>query len=212
MNNFLKNNRLVQLVLSLAVVFGGYVHSSEKKMTKEQLKKDLIAAEWSQEKIKQLREKTRSTREMKYDRIAQKEYYVTHNQPLSHLKDALDDLLIDHYAKKIYAALKGVPASERAAWADELHLILAIGLKDFYNRGKERYEVGQLSTINSVNDGSEIGIEGTKYQALARVKAATNNFITIPFNAYAQKMLPVVFFNSLSHGDKISAKPVNIYK
>ncbi len=211
MNSFLKNNRLMQLLLCF-VVSTGYIQGSEKKMTKEQLKKELIAAEWSQEKIKELREKTRSTRELKYDRIARKEYYVTHNQPLSHLKEALDDLLIDHYSQKIRAALEAIPVSERAAWADEFHLILAIGLKDFYNRGKERYEAGQLSTINSVNDGSEIGIEGTKYQALNRVKTATNNFTKIPFNARAQKMLPVVFYNSLLYGDIISARPVNQLK
>jgi hypothetical protein len=187
----------------------GSVQASEKKMTKEQLKKELIAAEWSPAKIKELREKTSSTRELKYDRIARKEYYVTQNQPLSHLKDALNDLLVDHYAQKIYAALEAIPVNERAAWADELHLILAIGRDNFFNRGKERYEKGQLSVINLVNDGSEIGIEGTKYQALNRVKTATNNFTKIPFNARAQKMLPVVFFNGLLYGDMISARPVN---
>jgi hypothetical protein len=212
MNSFLKNNRLMQLVLIFAVVFGGYVYSSEQKMSKEQLKKELIAAEWSQNKIKELREKTSSRRELKYDRIAKKEYYETHNQPLSHLKDALDALLIDHYDQKIRAALEGVPVSERTAWVDEFQLILAIGLKDFYNRGKERYEAGQLSVINSVNDGSEIGIDGTKYLALKQVKTATNNFTKIPFNAYAQKMLPVIFFKSLLEGDMISARPVNMYK
>ncbi len=208
----MKNNGLRCAIALLVVVFVGFAQASENKMTKEQLKKELIAAEWSQAKIKELREKTASTRELKYDRIARKEYYVTHNQPLSHLKDALNDLLIDHYAQKIRAALEAIPVNERAAWADELHLILAIGLKDFYNRGKERYEAGQLSTINSTNDGSEIGIEGTKYQALKRVKTATNNFTTIPFNARAQKMLPVVFFKSLLYGDVISARPVNEYQ
>src|SRR5260221_4855019 len=208
----MKNNGLRRLVAFIVVVFVGFAQASEKKMSKEQLKKELIAAEWSQAKIKELREKTASTRELKYDRVTRKESYVTHNQPLSHLKEALNDILIDHYAQKIYAALEAIPVNERAAWADELHLILAIGLKDFYNRGKERYEAGQLSTVNSVNDGSEIGIDGTKYQALKQVKTATNKFATIPFNARAQKMLPVIFFKSLLHGDMISARPVNMYK
>src|SRR5260221_7493352 len=150
----MKNNGLRRLVAFIVVVFVGFAQASEKKMSKEQLKKELIAAEWSQAKIKELREKTASTRELKYDRVTRKESYVTHNQPLSHLKEALDALLIDHYDQKIRAALEGVPVSERAAWVDEFQLILAIGLKDFYNRGKERYEAGQLSVINSTKDGS----------------------------------------------------------
>ena len=208
--NIVRINGLVRLVAALAVVFVGYINSAEKTMNvqrgREQLKKELIAAEWSQKKIKELREKTGSTVQMKYDRVSNKTIYMTQNQPLSHLKEALDDILIDHYAQKIYAALEGIPVSERGAWADELHLILIIGLDDFFNKGKERYEAGKLSTIDLTNDGSEIGVFGTKYKALKRVKSETDNFATIPFNNDVPQLLPVVFFNTLLYGDMISAR------
>jgi len=205
MKNILKNNGLIHLCAFLVMIFVGQIEGGEKKMSAQELKKELIAADWSQKKIKELREKTGSKVTSTYDRATGKTVYTTQNQPLSHLKTALDKILIDHYAEKIYAALQAIPVSERAAWADELGLILNIGLKNFLAEGKERYEAGKITPILSMpKDGSETSTSGTKYQALKRVKSETNNFTTIPFNDSAYKMLPVVFFNSLLQGDAIS--------
>jgi hypothetical protein len=205
MKNILKSNGLVQLIVLFVMIFMGNAQGAEKKMSAQELKKELIAADWSQAKIKELREKTGSTVQMKYDRVKGKTIYTEQHGPLSYLKTALDDILIDHYAQKIYAALQTVPVSERVAWADELGLILDIGLKNFLADGKARYEAGKITPILLMpRDGSETSVYGTKYQALQRVKKETNNFTTIPFNDSAYKMLPVVFFNSLLYGDIIS--------
>jgi len=153
MKNILKNNGLVQLMVPVlrslgvvglfAIVFVGQTEGGEKTMSAQELKKELVAADWSQKKIKELREKTGSTVKATYDRVSGKTVYTEQYGPLSYLKSALDDILIDHYAQKIYTALQAVPVSERAAWADELGLILNIGLKNFLADGKERYEAGK---------------------------------------------------------------------
>src|SRR5579863_7494453 len=86
MKNILKSNGLAQLIVFFGIVFGGQAEGGEKKMSAQELKKELIAADWSQEKIKELRGKTSSTVQMKYDRESGKTIYTTQNQPLSYLK------------------------------------------------------------------------------------------------------------------------------
>ena len=212
----MKNNGLGLLIAMIAVVFVGNLFSMKMtpgglrsgkqaakqtmaKLKNEQIKQELIDANWSQAKIKEFRQKRDlATKDRMYPKgkLVYSVKYI-YDQEESPAEKWFNDLLIEHYAQRITAALQAVPVNERTAWADDFHLILTIGLKDYLRDGKKRYLAGTLSTISSADDGSEIGMLGTKYEALKRVKAATNNLVTIPFDSAAAPMTPEEFFKSL---------------
>ena len=170
------------------------------------LRDELIAANWSQEKIKELRQKRDSSTKDRYRPEGQLIYPVKYSpsQTGSPAENVLNTILIDHYAQEIYTALQAIPVNERAAWADELHLILTIGLKDFLAGGKKRFDAGLLKAILWKDDGSEIGLLGTKYEGLKKVKKETNNFATIPFNNNVASITPAEFFKKLMSGSYVA--------
>jgi hypothetical protein len=210
--NIIKNNGLARLVALFAVVFGANVFSMKMtpagqrsakqfmiKLKKDQMRNELIAADWSQEKIKEFRQKRDLATKDRMNPKGKLVYPVTYtrfSEP-SPMEKAFNGMLIDHYAQEIYAALQAVPVNERAAWAGDFHLIVTIGLKDYLKDGRKRYLAGALSTISWADDGSEIGRLGTKYEALKKVKSETNDLVTIPFDATVAPMTPVDFFKSL---------------
>jgi len=194
------------LVLFGGNIFGMRISSSSQLQTGKKaarvaaerimsaIEKELMVAGWSQEKIREFRHK----RDAKGELLYPVHYSISQQDTLNQKR--FNDLLINHYYQKIYTALQTVPVDERAAWADELHLLLFIGLDNFKKGGKKRFEQGTLKMINYADDGSEIGAHGTKYAALKKVKETTNNLQIIPFND-GKKITPVEFFEKISKPD-----------
>ncbi|HLJ31316.1 MAG TPA: hypothetical protein VKU36_02665, partial [Candidatus Babeliales bacterium] len=166
------------------------------KMKKEQtFKKELMDAGWSQDKIRELRQKRNAHGTL---------VYPVHYSPFQHDtadQKALNDFLIEHYYGKIYAALQTVPVDERSSWTSDFHLLLVIGLDNFKKGGKERFDKGLLKMINSAEDGLELGALGTKYLAFKKVKETTNNFTAIPFIG-GTKISPIELFEQIIKPDQ----------
>lgn len=216
--SIVENSRLLRLVAACAVIFVANIFPMRSKphiaagsqmmrMKREGLRNELTAAHWSQEKIKELREKRDySTKGGMYP--GGKLIYPARRssaQQEGPAEKVLNDLLIDHYAQKIRQALQAIPVDERATWASDFRLILSIGLDHFLKEGGvKRYYAGQLPTIGGVDDGSEIGIAGTKFRAMEKIKNETNDFATIPFDASLSKTTPAEFFKSLAYDSVVS--------
>ena len=134
------------------------------QQSKTAILNELNKAGWSAEKIKEFRQKRDpSTKDSMY--LEGKLVYSVKYSPTQKetpTEKAFNDMLIDHYAQKIYAALQAIPVTERAEWVQEFTYILHLGLNEFQKKGVERYKKGLLSVKVWADDGSEIGLLGTK--------------------------------------------------
>jgi len=174
----------------------------EQKKLRSELRSELIAANWSQEKIKEIRERRDPSKKSRLLPGGEFKYGALYSYGASESPTAkmFNDLLIDHYAQKIREALRAIPLDERATWASNFRLILSIKLENFVKKdGVKKYYAGLLPTIVRENDGSEIGIAGTKFRAMEKVKDETDDFATIPFDGSLQKITPEEFFKSLAY-------------
>ncbi|HSC24669.1 MAG TPA: hypothetical protein VLB80_00430 [Candidatus Babeliales bacterium] len=82
----------------------------------------------------------------------------------------MDNLLIEHYKKKLILLLQEIPVKDRKTVVESIREILVSGLDNFLTKSSG-------PAVSFVSDGSEIGFYGTKMKALRKINISSLKYI-----------------------------------